>query len=164
MQNSKETNNHAFIDALNLNLGMRSLGLELDYTKFRIYLTDKYAIKKAFLFLGYIPTQKVLYESLKSAGFELVFKKISFGKSGKPKGNVDVDLTVRALSSYKNYSRALLITSDGDFAALVHQLKVDGKFLGVLSPSKKKCSHLLQKAVGERIGFIEDIYDKIMSN
>jgi len=93
-----------------------------------------------------------------------MFKKVSFDSNGRPKGNVDVDLTVKSLATYKNYDKALLVTSDGDFASLVQQLKADGKFLGVISPSKKKCSHLLQRAVGTRIGYIEDVYKKIMSN
>jgi len=40
-------NNYAFIDSQNLNLGIQKLGWKLDYRKFRIYLAEKYGIKKA---------------------------------------------------------------------------------------------------------------------
>ena len=55
---------YAFIDSQNLNLGTskdiyrnRKLiykGWKLDFKKFRIYLNDKFHVKKAFLFIGYI--------------------------------------------------------------------------------------------------------------
>ena len=43
----KELNNYAFIDSQNLNLGIQKLGWKLDYRKFRVYLAEKYDIKKA---------------------------------------------------------------------------------------------------------------------
>lgn len=42
----KELTNYAFIDGQNLNLGIKSLGWKLDFKKFRIYLEEKYAVKK----------------------------------------------------------------------------------------------------------------------
>ena len=47
-------NNYAFIDSQNLNLSIKSLGWNLDFAKFRIYLREKYKVEKAFLFIGYI--------------------------------------------------------------------------------------------------------------
>ena len=54
----RKINNFAFIDSQNLNLGIRSQGWKLDFARFRIYLKDKYKVTKAFLFIGYIPTNK----------------------------------------------------------------------------------------------------------
>ena len=48
-------NNYAFIDSQNLNLSIREMGWKLDFSRFRIYLRDKYNIEKAFLFIGYVP-------------------------------------------------------------------------------------------------------------
>lgn len=45
-------NNFAFIDSQNLNLGVRSLGWQLDFALFRRYLKEKYGVSKAFVFLG----------------------------------------------------------------------------------------------------------------
>ena len=50
---SKE-NNYAFIDSQNLNLGVLDQKWELDFVRFRVYLRDKYDIRKAFLFIGYV--------------------------------------------------------------------------------------------------------------
>jgi len=67
-------NNYAFIDSQNLNLAIRDLGWKLDYKRFRIYLADKFKIRKAFLFIGYVEKNKELYKFLKKSGYELIFK------------------------------------------------------------------------------------------
>jgi len=64
-------NNFAFIDSQNLNLGIRDLGWILDYKKFRVYLTEKYGIGKAYLFIGFVALNQGLYDKLQEAGFLL---------------------------------------------------------------------------------------------
>lgn len=44
MENS--SNNFAFIDGNNLNLGIKDLGWPLDYKKLRVYLKEKYKTTK----------------------------------------------------------------------------------------------------------------------
>jgi hypothetical protein len=61
---------YAFIDSQNLNLGTskniyknRKLiyrGWQLDFKKFRQYLADKFRVSKAFLFIGYLPSNRKL--------------------------------------------------------------------------------------------------------
>jgi len=79
---------YAFIDSQNLNLGIRDQGWKLDFRRFRIYLKDKYKIRKAFLFIGYIEKNQKLYDSLKKSGYQLVFKPTVVSKH-EVKGNVD---------------------------------------------------------------------------
>lgn len=50
-------NNYAFIDSQNLNLSIKDQDWKLDFRRFRKYLLDKYGVIKAFLFIGYVPTQ-----------------------------------------------------------------------------------------------------------
>jgi hypothetical protein len=52
----KYKNNYAFIDSQNLNLSIQEQGWKLDFGRFRIYLKDQYGVNKAFLFIGYVPT------------------------------------------------------------------------------------------------------------
>lgn len=68
------SNFYAFIDSQNLNLGVRSQGWKLDFSRFRVYLEDKYKVSKAFLFIGFIAKNKDLYKYLKKAGYILIFK------------------------------------------------------------------------------------------
>jgi len=64
----------AFIDSQNLNLAIKEQGWKLDFKRFRKYLQDKYGVTKAFIFIGYIPTQQSLYTALQDYGYILVFK------------------------------------------------------------------------------------------
>jgi len=45
--------NFAFIDAQNVHLGIKSLGWQLDWGRFRVYLREKYKVTKAYLFIYY---------------------------------------------------------------------------------------------------------------
>ena len=46
------SNNYAFIDSQNLNLGVKSQGWDLNFSRFRQLLRDKYKVEKAYLFIG----------------------------------------------------------------------------------------------------------------
>lgn len=45
--------NYAFIDFQNIYLGVLDLGWKIDWKRFRIYLKDKYKVKKAFIFFRF---------------------------------------------------------------------------------------------------------------
>jgi len=115
---TKTPRNYAFIDAQNLNLGIRSLGWKLDYKKFRKYLTEKYAVDTAYMFLGFLKQHQRLYDKLQKAGFVLIFKSVVIDSTGKAKGNVDVDLTLQVMIDIEEFDKAVIITSDGDFGPL----------------------------------------------
>jgi len=157
----KELRNYAFIDSQNLNLGIRGLGWSLDFRKFRIYLKEKYKVKKAYLFIGYLPENQNLYKSLQECGYLLVFKPVLKDKNGKPKGNVDADLVLQAMIDYKKYEKAVIITSDGDFYCLVNYLYSNKKLEKVLSPIKEKCSILLKRAAKDKIVFMDNLKGKL---
>ena len=80
---------------------------------------------------------------------------------GKPKGNVDAELVLQAMIDYRDYERAVIVTSDGDFACLVRYLYGEGKLERVLSPNRKGCSVLLKRAARERVDFLEDARRKL---
>jgi len=137
--------NYAFIDSQNLNLGIRSKGWELDFKKFRIYLNNKYHVKKAFLFIGYIKNNKKLYSYLHKVGYTLVFKSaIRYKKDGKfkIKGNVDVELVMTAMIEIGNFNKAVIVSGDGDFYFLLRYLDKKDKLKVLLVPNKKYSSLL----------------------
>src|SRR3989338_5660660 len=112
---------YAFIDSQNLNLGVRSQGWRLDFVRFRVYLTDKYSVKKAYLFIGYIPKNKELYTFLKESGYILIYKLVVESKVPKTKikGNVDAELVLHAMIEYPRYKKAIIVSGDGDFYCLI---------------------------------------------
>jgi uncharacterized LabA/DUF88 family protein len=157
----KKLNNYAFIDSQNLNLGIRKLKWKLDFGKFRIYLREKYGVTKAYLFIGYMPENKDMYNSLKDDGYTLIFKPILKNKEGVVKGNIDADLVLQAMIDYKRYQKAVIVTSDGDFYCLVKYLYNNKKLESVISPARKNCSVLLTKEAKEKIAFMDNLQRKL---
>ncbi len=154
-------NNFAFIDSQNLNLGIKMLGWGLDFKKFRIYLSEKYHISVAYLFMGYMQQNQDLYTSLQKAGYVVVFKPVVIDKNGNVKGNVDADLVLQAMIEYANFDKALIVSSDGDFYSLVKYLYEHGKLQLVMSPHVKTCSILLKQSAKEKIIFMNNLRQKL---
>lgn len=130
---------YAFIDSQNLNLGVKSQGWKLDYSKFRLYLKNKYKVRKAFLFIGFVDNNQKLYTELQAAGFILIFKPtVRYFQNGRQtvKGNVDAELVLHASAiEYHSYEKAIIITGDGDFACLIEFLVENRKLLHVMTPN-----------------------------
>ena len=143
MQNQTK-NNFAFIDSQNLYKGLQELGWQLDFKRFRRYLEDKYQVRKAFYFIGYIATNIDLYTQLQNAGFILVFKP-TLEIKGKIKGNVDAELVLQVMIEYNNFDKAVIVSGDGDFHCLVKYLIGKGKLAKLLVPNDRKFSSLYHK-------------------
>jgi len=146
---------YSFIDSQNLNLGTSKdiyrgkkriyKGWKLDFKKFRRYLTDKFRVKKAFLFIGYIRQNKTLYNNLKRYGYDLIFKPTVEDNQGKPKGNIDAELVLySAAIEYSNYDKAVVVSGDGDFYCLYSYLEKMNKLLRIVIPNEKSESSLLK--------------------
>lgn len=158
----KPENNYAFIDSQNLNLSIRELGWRLDFNRFRKYLSDKYNISRAFLFIGYIEGNNELYKSLQEAGFICIFKPTLKYKDGKTKGNCDAELVLQAMIEYQNYDKAIIVTGDGDFYCLVKYLIEKEKLLAVIIPNSFKFSALLNfKICRPYLRFMNDLANKL---
>lgn len=142
---TKVQNNYAFIDSQNLNLSIREQRWVLDFRKFRLYLSRKYGITKAFVFIGYVWENQALYTNLQKDGYILVFKPTLKLPDGRSKGNVDAELVLHTMIEYSNYDKALIVTGDGDFYCLVEYLLKTDKLLKLMIPNKEKYSSLFRK-------------------
>jgi len=132
-------NNFAFIDSNNLYLGVSDQGWKLDFFRFRKFLKDKYNVRKAFLFIGFVSQNQQLYTSLQKAGYICVFKPtLEINENGKIKikGNVDAELVLHTMIEYSNYHQAILISGDGDFYCLIEYLAKNDKLAKIIVPSK----------------------------
>ena len=154
-------NNYAYIDGANLYEGIRDLGWQLDYHRFRKWLRKKYSITKAYLFIGLIPKYKDLYTYLQEAGFTLVFKETVYGGNGKPKGNCDADLVLYVVRDlYEGmFDSSVIVSSDGDYASVVQLLLQKNKLTSVISPSNN-CSILIKRTNG-RIVYLDQVRTKV---
>jgi uncharacterized LabA/DUF88 family protein len=155
---------YAFIDSQNLNVGTQKNGWKMDWRKFRQFLSDKYGVTKAFMFIGYMPEFEDMYLQLHDSGYMVVLKTtydmtrpypelqpdavkkdMDKGVDGKKKteedekhikGNIDADLVLWAMKEFPKYKKAVLVSGDGDFYSLVEYLDQQGKLLHVLTPNQ----------------------------
>ncbi len=157
----KPQDNYAFIDGNNLHLSIIDMGWRLDYRKFRVHLSETYGVCKAYYCIGRMPQHESLYAFLKSSGYELKFKPVLPDKDGKPKGNCDAELVLQAMIDLPNYRKAVIVSSDGDFACLVEHLSTQGKLERVIASSRGACSALLRRAAGTRLDYMDNLRVKL---
>ncbi|MCX6732648.1 MAG: NYN domain-containing protein, partial [Candidatus Roizmanbacteria bacterium] len=110
------------------------------------YLKLTHNVSKAFLFIGYVEENKVLYDYLKRSGYICVFKKIIEYKDKDivVKGNIDADLVLHTMIEYPHYDKAIIVSGDGDFYPLIEYLEKKNKLLKIITPNKKYSSLLLK--------------------
>lgn len=161
-------NNLAFIDGQNLYMGTNSEipSWEVDLSKFRIYLEDKYKVSKAYYFLGYMSNERDdLYDKIQSAGFILKFREHNSAMIGKKKGNVDSDIIfqiMKVMYKKESFNKIVLVSGDGDYKSLVDFLIKEDRFLKILFPNKKFFSSLYKGLGSEFYDFLYNKKDKIV--
>ncbi|MDP2630157.1 MAG: NYN domain-containing protein [Candidatus Uhrbacteria bacterium] len=155
-------NNFAYIDGANLHKGIIDLGWNIDYSRFRRYLFEKYSVNKAYIFLGFISSNTHLYRDLQDWGYTVVFKPTIPNGCGEIKGNCDSGLVLQAVSDMyeKCYDRCVIVSGDGDFACLVLFLKEKARLKVVVCPNHKKASVLLRRASSD-IVFLERLKERL---
>ena len=157
---SIQQNNLAFIDGQNLHLGTIDNDWKVDLYKFRIYLKDKYSVKEAYYFLGYVDEiQQDLYNNLQKAGFIVLFKEHNSHLKAQKKGNVDTDIVFEIMKNLidSNFDKIVIVSGDGDYKKVVDYLISKEKFKKMIFPNKKFASSLYKKLGSEFYDYIENI-------
>ncbi|OQA36729.1 MAG: NYN domain protein [Parcubacteria group bacterium ADurb.Bin326] len=160
-------NNLAFVDGQNLYLGTMSEkpGWKVDLVKFRQYLSEKYEVKNAYYFLGFVDeNNQELYEKIQVAGFILKFREHNSGMLSSKKGNVDSDIIFEVMKKmYKKepFDKVVLVTGDGDFKMLVDFLIEEGRFKKILFPNKTFASSLYKKITRVYFDYLLNIKHRI---
>jgi uncharacterized LabA/DUF88 family protein len=158
----KKENNYAFIDSQNLNMNIRNQGWILDFARFRVYLTEKYGVKKAFLFMGYIKEYEKMYKFLNRTGYVCIFKPTFESKEGTTKGNCDAELVLQTMIEYNNYDAAVIVSGDGDFYCLTKYLVESKKLKAIIIPNKLKFSALLKFDIFESyLRYLNDLKERL---
>ena len=140
-------NNFAFIDSQNLNLSIRDQWWKLDWKKFRIYLKNKFKVKKAYLFIGFKEWNQKLYTYLQECWYICIFKPTLELSDWTVKWNVDAELVLHTMIQYNTFDKAIIISWDGDFYCLVEYLEDNNKLERLLVPNEKAFSSLLRKFI-----------------
>lgn len=144
---------YAFIDSQNLNLGTQKVGWKMDWKKLLEYLKTQHGVTRAYLFIGYMQANEAMYEGLHDMGFSIVLKPTvtmnapteDDKKSDEPKkdvppptikGNVDAELVLYAMKEMPNYSKAIIVSGDGDFYCLAEYLAGKGRLKHIMTPNR----------------------------
>jgi uncharacterized LabA/DUF88 family protein len=142
---------YAFVDASNIIYGAKAEGWFIDLKKLIIYLQNKFKAKRVFFYYGKDsknPKKEQFLKKLESFGYILKVKEIKrFGSTSK--ANCDVDLTMDMLLLADEYSKAIILTGDGDFAPLFSHLISKKKEIIIIS-SPKRTAKELRRLVGDK--------------
>jgi uncharacterized LabA/DUF88 family protein len=145
---NEDQKTYAFVDSQNLNLDVRDSGWKLDFLRFGQYLKDKFKVDKTYLFIGYVAGNESLYTALQQAGFIVIFKPtLEYKKGAKKevKGNVDAELVLHCMIQLRSYTKAIIVSGDGDFHCLVEFLEKRKKLDRLIIPNSNRYSSLLRK-------------------
>lgn len=132
------------------------MGWKLDWRKFRQLLKNKYGVTRAYMFIGYMSENESMYEYMHELGYLVVLKptvdvkqthvtnpELSVAENAKEaedqkpliKGNVDAELVLYAMKELPNYSKAIIVSGDGDFFSLIEYLQQINKLSCVMTPN-----------------------------
>lgn len=146
-KNGKRPVVYAYIDSQNVNVTTQKHGWKMNWAALRKFLTERYGVTKAYMFIGYVPEFEPMYEQLHEQGYAIVLKP-TFDmtrprqegeqpeEEKRPiKGNIDAELVLWAMKDMKEYDKAIIVSGDGDFFCLVEYLDEQGKLEKVLAPT-----------------------------
>ena len=133
----------AFIDGANLHGTARALGFTIDYKRLLSHLRAKGQLVRICYYTVLLEDDeefssiRPLVDWLDYNGFSLVTKRARehVGADGRRriKGNMDVELTVDAITLADQLDHVMLFSGDGDFRALVADLQLRGVRVSVVS-------------------------------
>ncbi|MFH1769705.1 MAG: NYN domain-containing protein [Parcubacteria group bacterium] len=93
------------------------------------------------------------YKNLKRFGYSLYLKPVKsyYQKDGamKRKANCDVDMTFHLMKNMNTFSRAVVLSGDGDFLPVLKYLKRQSKKIIILARSKRTAREIRQFAGGD---------------
>ncbi|MFA6314926.1 MAG: NYN domain-containing protein [Candidatus Paceibacterota bacterium] len=155
--------NIAFIDGQNLYMGTAKRKVDpwkINLRRFRVYLKEKYAVDRAYYFLGYVQNiSRELYDEIQNTGFILKFREHNRAMIGKKKGNVDSDIIFHIMKKiYKkeDFGKVLIVSGDGDYKLLVDFLIEEQRFGKILFPDLDRASSLYKNLSNNYFASLDD--------
>jgi uncharacterized LabA/DUF88 family protein len=131
-----------FIDGANLYATARALGFDIDYRRLLKEFQDRGALLRAFYYTMVMEDQEYtsirpLIDWLDYNGYTVVTKAtkefVDAGGRRKVKGNMNIELAVRAMELAEHIDAMVLFSGDGDFRPLVETVQRRGVHVTVVS-------------------------------
>lgn len=132
-----------FVDGANLFMTLTKLGWQIDYKKFKKYISRYGHVVRSSYYTAIHrdssghERMRTLCDFLEHNGWMVQTKDAReyIDNQGKPrvKGNMDVELTVDVMMMHKSVDCVTLVTGDGDFCYLVNEIKKHGTIVRCVS-------------------------------
>lgn len=162
-----------YVDGANVYFAQKeALGWWIDWPSFLDTMREGRELVSARWYQAYRaapePEQERFLHHLTLVGFAVrkkILKSIYDRSSGSTtlKGNLDIDLTIDALTESDQYDTCILVTGDSDFVPLVEALQSRGKRVLVVATQANVAVELRQ-SVGVNYQDLRDLRDQIESD
>lgn len=153
-----------FIDGANLYATARSLDIEIDYKRLRMFFAKQACLVRAFYYTAILEDQEYsplrpLVDWLDYNGFTLVTKPVKeftdeHGRR-KIKGNMDIEIAVDMLNIAENVDHVVLFSGDGDFRRLLEAVQRRGVRATVISSNSTQPSMIADELRRQADQFID---------
>lgn len=152
-----------FVDGSNFSVSLKAAGFRVDYQRIREYFDTFGDLVGSYYFTALPPKDEPssirgLTDSLQHKGWTLITKEIKVYRDqpiAKTKGNMDIEMVVKAWTLAEHITDLILFSGDGDFRAMVDKLQDMGVRVTAVSfhshDSRNMVSEALRKGVHEFI-------------
>jgi uncharacterized LabA/DUF88 family protein len=162
-----------YVDGANVYFAQKeALGWWIDWPRFLDAMREGNDLVSARWYQAYRsnpePEQERFLHHLTLVGFAVrkkILKSIYDRNTGDTtlKGNLDIDLTIDALTESDHYDTAILVTGDSDFVPLVEVLRARGKRV-VVAATQQNVAVELRQSVGMNYLDLRDLREKVESD
>jgi uncharacterized LabA/DUF88 family protein len=162
-----------YVDGANVYFAQKeALGWWIDWPRFLDVMREGRELISAHWYQAYRstpePEQERFLHHLTLVGFAVtkkVLKTIVDRDSGATtlKGNLDIDLTIDALTESDHFDIAVLVTGDSDFVPLVEALRARGKRV-MVAATQQNVAVELRQAVGVNYIDLRDLRPRVESD
>jgi len=138
-----------FVDVQNMYYSAKNLyDTKVDFEKLldAAVVNRKLVRASAYVVKGDTPGENDLFEALRGIGYEVHVKELKEFYGGQKKGDWDLGMTVDMVQQAKKLDTLVLVTGDGDFAALVDHLKAMGTRVEVMSFGSSSAKEIREAA------------------
>jgi len=155
-----------FIDGRNLFYAQKEMGWQIDYRKLLEYFAQGNELIHAFYFTATPPFNDtrslVAYRKFKKflihSGYTVVDKDTKLIQ-GRPKGNLDIEMTMYMITTVPHYDRVIFLSGDGDFVPVIDYLIKLGKLVTCVSLRRRTALELIN--ICSEFIDIESLRDKV---
>lgn len=152
-----------YVDFQNISRGLEKKWCTIYWSKFFIYMKDKYKTTKAKLFIWYVEKYQHFYEQLQWYWYEIVFREV-VESDRKIKANIDTDLVLTVVEDFYEFNLQwlFLLTNDWDFDILVRFWYKKWIMHKLFVTSEEEMSFLLRKhMINDDVISLQDLSKKV---